>query len=266
YQRKVYVNEARKAGGNIDLPCVNRSETKTSIRGKDIYLGFDCLQNLEAKLAVTIPAERHRNGKYSSLENFVMRTGAGLEQVVVLIRCGALRFTALNKKELLWEAHYLLAGKKSQGHSGIFPQLTTSKPVLPKLETSLLEDLYDELELIGFTVSAPMFELAKSHYRGNAMASYLPALEGKSVRMVGDFVTDKTVRTKYGDYMKFGTFLDVNGDFFDTVHFSKSLKTYPLRGNGVYLIEGKVVMEFGCLAIEVQKAARMPLRADPRSG
>src|SRR5690606_29940406 len=126
------------------------------------------------------------------------------------------------------------AGNRSEPINGIFQQFETSKPVLPKLETSLVEDLYDELELIGFTVSAPMFELAKSAYRGNAMAADLPELEGKTVRMVGDFVTDKTVRTKYGDYMKFGTFLDVNGDFFDTVHFSKSLKAYPLRGNWVY--------------------------------
>lgn len=48
-----------KQGGNIHLPCVNRSETNTSIKGKDIYLGFDCLQNLEGKLAVTIPSERY---------------------------------------------------------------------------------------------------------------------------------------------------------------------------------------------------------------
>src|SRR5690606_1233548 len=157
-------------------------------------------------------------------------------------------------------------GKKRESTNGIFPQLETSKPVLPKLETSLVEDLYDELELIGFPVSSTMFELTKSPYRGNAVAPDLPALEGKTVRMVGDFVTDKTVRTKYGDYMKFGTFLDANGDFFDTVHFSKSLKAYPLRGNGIYLIEGKVVMEFGCPALEVQKAGRMPLKVDPRGG
>src|SRR5690606_13534523 len=203
-----------------------------------------------------------KNGEYSSLENFVMRTGAGLEQVTVLIRCGALCFTGMNKKELLWDAHYLLAGKRVEPIYGIFQQFETSKPVLPKLETSLIEDLYDELELIGFTVSAPMFELAKSPYRGNSMASDLPGLEGKTVRMVGDFVIDKTVRTKYGDYMKFGTFLDANGDFFDTVHFSRSLKAYPLRGAGIYLIEGKVVMEFGCAAVEVQKAGRMPLKVD----
>src|SRR5690606_31406512 len=82
YQRKLYVNEARKAGGTIHLPCLNRSETKTAIRGTDIYLGFDGLQNLEGRLAVNIPAERLKNGNFSSLDNFVMRTGAGLEQVV----------------------------------------------------------------------------------------------------------------------------------------------------------------------------------------
>src|SRR5690606_11948327 len=164
-------------------------------------------------------------------------------QTVVLIRCGAFSFTGINKKELLWEVHYLLSGKRKEAVQGLFPQIETAKPVLPKLDSSSVEDLYDELELIGFPVSAPMFELAKSTYRGDAMAAELSHLAGKTVRMVGDFVTDKTVRTKHGDYMKFGTFLDVNGDFFDTVHFSKSLKTYPLRGNGIYLIEGKVVME-----------------------
>lgn len=117
----------------------------------------------------------------------------------------------------------------------------------------LLEDLYDELELIGIPVSAPTIELAKSEYRGNAMASELPRQEGETILMVGDFVPDKTVRTKYGDYMKFETFLVVNGDFFDTVHFSRSLKPYPLRGTGTYLLEGKVVLEFGCSAIEVHK-------------
>jgi DNA polymerase-3 subunit alpha len=264
YQRKVYVNEARKAGGNVHLPCVNLSKANTSINGSDIYLGFDSLQHLEGKLAAHIPLERHQNGPYTSLENFVVRTSAGLEQTVVLVRCGAFRFTGTGKKELLWEVHYLLSGKRKETAVGLFAGLESAKPLLPKLKSSVVEDLYDELELIGFPVSASMFELARSTFRGNAMASDLSALEGKTVRMVGDFVTDKTVRTKHGDYMKFGTFLDVDGDFFDTVHFSQSLKVYPLRGNGIYLIEGKVVLDFGCPAVEVHKVGRMPLKADPR--
>nr|WP_199078257.1 DNA polymerase III subunit alpha [Pedobacter sp. ASV19] len=265
YQRKVYVNEARTAGANICLPCLNKSVYNTCIYGTDIYLGFDCLQNLENKLAQHIPEERLRNGDYTSLENFVLRTGTGLEQVIVLIRCGAFRFTGISKKELLWEAHILMNGVKFEKDSNLLFESFSRKPVLPKLEHSVLEDVYDEIELIGFPVSGTMFDLAKTEFRGDTAAADLARFEGKTVRMVGDFVCDKHVSTKNGKQMKFGTFFDVNGQFFDTVHFPPSLKQYPLYGNGLYLIMGKVVLDFGCPAIEVQKIARLPLHADPRS-
>ncbi|MDX3916973.1 MAG: DNA polymerase III subunit alpha [Pseudosphingobacterium sp.] len=265
YQRKVYVNEARKAGAAIHLPCVNRSAIGAVIHGSDIYLGFDCLHNLEGDLARRIPEERERNGGYTGMENFILRTGAGLEQLIVLIRCGAFRFTGTGKKELLWEAHLLLSGGRKEKTSAVLFEQLSAKPVLPKLESSTLEDIYDEIELIGFPVSASMFDLAKSAYRGDTKADGLLEKEGKTVRMVGDFACDKHVRTKSGTTMKFGTFLDEKGDFFDTVHFPASLKKYPLAGNGLYLIEGKVTVDFGCPAIEVTKCGRMPLKNDPRS-
>jgi len=265
YQRKVYVNEARIAGANICLPCVNKSIHHTTIYGTDIYLGFDCLLNLEGKLATAIPEERVRNGAYTSLENFILRTAAGLEQVVVLIRCGALRFTGTGKKELLWEAHMLLNGTNHKQDNNLLFQPPSRKPVLPQLDSSVLEDLYDEIELIGFPVSRTMFDLAKSTFRGDIFARDLHLHEGKTVRMVGDFVCDKYVKTKNGKVMKFGTFLDEHGDFFDSVHFPPSLAKWPLNGNGLYLVLGKVVLEFDCPAIEVQKVARLALHADPRS-
>src|SRR5690606_14504674 len=86
YNRKVYVNEAKVSGANICLPCVNRSFYNTTIYDTDIYLGFDGLQNLESKLAQRIVSERQTNGHYKSLENFALRTGAGLEQLIILIR------------------------------------------------------------------------------------------------------------------------------------------------------------------------------------
>lgn len=275
YSRKVYVNEARRAGANIHLPCVNRSVFNTTIYGDDIYLGFDGLLHLEARLAHLIPAEREQNGEYSSLENFVLRTGVGLEQLVVLIRTGAFRFTGLGKKELLWEAHLLLAGQKhQQGGIPLF-ESTSSKPVLPALETSVLEDLYDEIELLGFPVSGTMFDLARSDFRGDLLVKDLEEItatqpteagsDHRIVRMVGDFVCDKDVRTKNDERMKFGTFFDADGAFFDTVHFPNTLVRYPLRGSGLYLLEGKIVWEFGCPVLEVSRCGRMPLKHDPRS-
>ncbi len=267
YNRKVYVSEARRAGAAIRLPCVNRSVFNTTIYGDDIYLGFDGLLHLEDRLARHIPMERARNGEYTGIENFVLRTGAGLEQLVVLIRCGAFRFTGTGKKELLWEAHLLLSGQRQRTSSTPLFASMAAKPVLPALETSVQEDLYDEIELMGFPVSAPMFDLARSDFRGDVLAKDLVEgeTESRTVRMVGDFVCDKDVRTKNGQRMKFGTFFDANGDFFDTVHFPPSLAQYPLRGSGLYLLEGKIVWDFGCPALEVGRCGRMPLKSDPRS-
>jgi DNA-directed DNA polymerase III PolC len=266
YSRKVYVNEIQRAGAEINLPCVNNSDYKASIKGNAIYLGYDCLLNLEQQYSTLIPKERLRNGPFSSLENFVLRTGIALEQLVTLIRSGALRFTGYGKKELLWEAHLMLSkSNKRKTDVGLFLEEGHTKPVLPKLETSVIEDIYDELELIGFPVSASFFDLVKTNFRGDLPASQLREYEGKTVRMIGDFVCDKTIRTKNGKGMKFGTFFDPNGIFFDTVHFPQTLKEYPFYGGGIYLILGKVVLDFGYPAIEVQKIAKLPVHTDPRS-
>jgi DNA polymerase-3 subunit alpha len=63
--------------------------------------------------------------------------------------------------------------------------------------------------------------------------------------------------------MWFGTFLDAEGEFLDTVHFPNNTPAYPFRGKGCYLILGKVVEDFGCPAIEVEKFAKLPIRDNP---
>ncbi|MFO7922245.1 MAG: hypothetical protein R6U58_00960, partial [Bacteroidales bacterium] len=88
---------------------------------------------------------------------------------------------------------------------------------------------------------------------------------GRTVRMVGDLVTTKYVRTVKKEIMQFGCFLDEKGEFFDTVNFPPVLKKYPFTGPGVYLIEGKVATEFGFPSVEVHKMARLPSCPDPRA-
>jgi hypothetical protein len=77
--------------------------------------------------------------------------------------------------------------------------------------------------------------------------------------MVGELVTIKYVQTVKGEMMHFAAFLDDEGEFFDTVHFHDSLKKYPFKGRGIYLILGKVVEEFGFPSIEVSKMAKLEL-------
>jgi hypothetical protein len=88
---------------------------------------------------------------------------------------------------------------------------------------------------------------------------------GRKVRMLGLLVTIKYVRTVRKEWMHFGTFIDFEGQFFDTVHFPRAVEKYPFGGEGVYLVMGKIVEEFGFPSLEVEKMAKMPLQKDPRS-
>lgn len=266
YATRVYVNEAKKLGGIIHLPCVNKSDYTTTLYGKDIYLGFIHIKSLNEESARKIVDEREVHGIYTSLDNFKLRTGISLEQMIILIRIDAFGFTGQDKRELLWEAHMLYNPneKKRKDISLSMFNEPVLKWKLPKLEKNKIEDAYDELELLEFPVSLNEFDLLKTNSRGDCKANELINHVGKTVRIMGNYVTQKSVRISNKSLMAFGTFFDYEGEFFDTTHFSESLKEYPFKGWGVYLILGKVVEDFGITTIEVKKMAKLEIETDKR--
>jgi len=264
YRSWVYVNEAKRCGARVLLPCVNNGNQFTSINGNDIYLGFIHVQNLEEKLVHSILEERERNGVYLGLEDFMQRVRIGKEQIVILIRMDSFRFTGKTKKQLLWEAHMFLGERgKTEPEKSLF-EAKSKKFVLPDLEHNRLEDAYDEIELLGFPVTMSRFDLLQTGFRGEIRARDMMKHLGKKVRMVGDLTSLKNVITIKKEWMHFGTFMDVEGEFFDAVNFPDSLKKYPYKGYGVYLILGKVVEEFGFPSIEVEKMAKLAVLGDTR--
>ena len=267
YATRVYVNEARKLGGIIHLPCVNKSDYTTTLFDKNIYLGFIHIKSLGEDISKKIVSERNANGEYLSLDNFRLRTGISLEQLIILIRIDALRFIGQEKRELLWEAHMLYDPSGTKKRKDVSLSMF-SEPIvkwkLPALEKNKIEDAYDEMEILEFPVSLNEFDLLKTKSRGDCNAKELINHVGKTIRIMGNFVTQKSVRTSGRNLMAFGTFFDYNGDFFDTTHFPPSLKEYPFKGWGVYLILGKVVEDFGVATIEVEKMAKMDIEQDER--
>jgi error-prone DNA polymerase len=264
YPSWVYFNEAKNLGGVIHLPCVNNGDYKTSIRGNDIWVGFIHVANLESEVSKRISAERKVNGEYKGLEDFIARTAITIEQLIILIRIGGFRFTGKTKAQLLWEAHLLLGKKPSSTPKDVLFHTPVKHYDLPPLEQDTLEEVYDEVEFLGFPVKHTYFDLLETNFRGELFAKDMISRVGKKVRMLGQLVTIKYVRTVNKDWMHFGTFIDVHGNFFDSVHFPKSVKEYPFRGDGIYLMLGKIVEEFGFPSMEVEKMAKMPLKKDPR--
>jgi DNA polymerase-3 subunit alpha len=266
YRTWVYFNEARRWGATINLPCVNQSTYTTSIYGSNIFVGFIHIANLEADLAQRIVSERVQNGNYQSLADFTHRINIGIEQLIVLIRINAFRFTGKPKVALLWEAHALLDRRKPETPNGTLFQIPEKEFHLPQLEETTIEDVFDEIELLGFPVTTTWFDLLKTSFRGGPKARELPKLVGQTVKTLGLLVHIKYVRTKHNQLMHFGTFLDQEGQFFDTLHFPDSLSHWPFKGTGVYLLQGVVTEEFGQPSITISKMAKLEIKPDPRAG
>ena len=264
YHSWIYFNEARRQGGNIHLPCINRSDYKTNLKGSNIFIGFIHLSGIEQETICQLLENRTHHGSFKDMEDFIRRISPGMEQLVRLIRIGAFRFTGKTKQELLWQA-YRLKKTENKRPKGLRLFQTKVQPFrLPQLEYNPLEDAYDEIELLGFPVSMTYFDLLKTTFKGKVKAKDLAHHVGKNVRMLGLLVTIKYVKTVKKELMHFATFLDDKGEMFDTIHFPDTLRSYPFRGYGIYLISGKVADEFGYASVEVGKMAKLPFQPDPR--
>lgn len=259
YGTAFYFHELKKTGAQVLPPCVNCGEYLTSIKGETVYTGLIHVQHLEKKLAEKIIWERGRRGPYLDLADFMERTHTDKEQLNILIRIGALRYTGQGKKELLWRANFMHRKMEKQTtNAGLFWE----KPVqyvLPKFAHNPLEDTYDEIELLGFCLGDP-FKLVADDRKGLAYVHQLPFLKGRIVTMLGWLVTLKPVRTIKRERMAFGTFLDEKGDWLDTVHFPVVLRKHPFQGTGFYRIRGKVVEDFGTYAVEVDRMVKIGVK------
>lgn len=187
----------------------------------------------------------------------------GIESIQVLIFIGAFRFTGLSKNELLITARLLLVNFRPQQRTPSLIDQPIKEYKLPELSRSPYEDAFDEIELLGFPVSCSPFDLLLTTHRGDVMARQLTEYHDKQVRMMAYLISRKHVPTKRGE-MFFGTWVDVEGNYFDTAHFADSLKKYPFQGGGCYLLLGTVAVDYHFPTITIHKMAKMPFIADPR--
>ncbi|HMQ59033.1 MAG TPA: hypothetical protein PKE06_00115 [Flavilitoribacter sp.] len=291
YQTEYYVHEARMAGANIHPPCINHSRYLTAIEDREVYLGFIHLTGMERQTAHRIIARRTGGGPFRSLADFVRRVPIAQEQLELLIRIGAFRFTGRSKYELMWEKNAVFNPKEGyeatpdlfpEAYDYILPPNTAqpqpdmeqnqpdaeqhqNTPPSPSLHEGPHDQAFDEIELLGFPLCSPFDLLADdSAYCDDVVKARFHRHLGKVVHILGYYVCRKEVRTVNGQLMAFGTWLDRDGHFFDTVHFPNFLSRHPFSGKGVYCIEGKITEEFGFFSLEVIGLKRLPFRKDER--
>lgn len=267
YRPEVYINEARMLGATIEPPDINHSHSLTSLQGDCIYLGLNQVIHLTKKQVKTIPAEREKNGVYRDIVSFIARTGVSYDEVTQLIYVGACRAFGLPKGQLIIESKKYFNHQSKQPKSDQLFQVATKNFQFPVMDTDPIADAFDELEGLGYPVTTSPFDLLRTSFRGDVLVKNLLQHVNQQVRMLGYLVSIKDVPIKNRDgklKMNFGTWIDVEGGYFDTTHFPQTLQRYPFRGLGCYLLLGKVVVEYDFPSIEISKMERLPMVSDPR--
>ncbi|MFA9391410.1 MAG: DNA polymerase III subunit alpha [Prolixibacteraceae bacterium] len=256
YSTFLYLHEARQHGALLELPCINNSIWLNKVDGKKIYIGFYLLNQMEHDLVQSILDERNQNGTFKNLIDFTRRVSISLDQLSILIRIDAFRFTGKSKKNLLWDAHLLMgSAKKTKPEKTLF-ETEAKEYKLPVLWEHKLENAFDEMELLGFTLSSP-FDLLKHKLPCRNTSLEVIHQVNKHIEIVAMLITRKPTRTRKGEIMSFGTWLDLNGQWIDTVHFPPSLNQFPFRGPGCYHLKGNVMEEYGFITLEVNWMQRM---------
>ncbi|MGJ5640591.1 DNA polymerase III subunit alpha [Formosa sp. S-31] len=263
YSAEHYIHEAKMCGAEVQPPCINTSDHSNIIKGKTIYLGFGYLKSLEHLVVQRLLTERQCHGAFSSLDDFIDRVLISIEQLTILIRIDAFRFTKQPKTELLWQAIFKCnANKTKTVQSQLFkPQQKTF--VLPNLQTTIIEDAYDQMELLGFPLCS-YFSLVDESLQPHIKAKALKTCINKTVLLYGVLVNTRFHKTSQGKRIRFCTFTDAEGQYFDTVHFTKVVHQYPVLGVGVYACYGKVTSDFDFCSLDIIWSKKLPLKPDPR--
>ena len=263
YSTEHYIHETRMCGGKVHAPCINKSDHPNRIMGRDIFLGFGYLKNLEHYTIKRLLTERQLNGEYKSLDDFIDRVHISIEQLTILVRIGAFRFTKIPKTQLLWDAIFKLNKNGNRTVQKQLFKIQHKSYKLPEFNYGSIEESYDQMELLGFPL-CNYFDLVNENLKPHILAMDMKGHVNRKVLLYGKLVNTRFHKGANGKLMRFCTFVDIKGSYFDTVHFHDTVDRYPIHGIGVYECMGKVIEEFGFYSIEVIATRKLALKPDPR--
>ena len=263
YDVETYIQEIRRHNGKIHAPCINNSDHPNVIYGSDVYLGFGYIKELEDKVIQRIIENRQFFGKFQDFDDFLDRISISIDQLSILLKINAFRFTGFDKYHLLWKAHFRISKNKPESLQEMLFKPKHRDFDLPEFKISGLVEAYDQIELLGFPLCS-QFDLLLNAMEPSITANDLAKYVGRKVEIYGNLITVKSTKTSKGELMSFGTFYDKNGDIFDTVQFPNTSQKYPLRGKGIYWCRGIVMNDLDYISITVEAIHRQPTIPDPR--
>jgi DNA polymerase III subunit alpha len=263
YDAETYITEIKKCGGTVHAPCINKSDHPHVIYGKHIYLALGMIRGLETKVIKRILENRQFFGAFTSFDDFIDRVPVPLDQLTLLLKINAFRFTGMDKHHLLWKAHFKLSKSRNKSSQQMLFRPKHRDFDLPHFSYSALVEAYDQIALLGFSL-AGHFALLEKTMKDTVTAGDLQNHTGKEIEIYGSLISVKKVKIQPNKFMAFATFFDVKGEVFDTVQFPAVAEKYPLYSKGIFLCRGTVTDELGYLSVNVNWVSRQEMVSDPR--
>jgi DNA-directed DNA polymerase III PolC len=253
YTAAAYLQEARRLGLRILPPWVDKALIGYQGRERVLMVGLMAVKNVSAGTMERIVALR----PYRDLGDFLTRVRPARDEAESLAAAGALDRFGFNRPQLMW----LIQNKQAEMQGDLLEGMEVRDLVAPPVPDYPLEErLRREQESLDFTVSAHPLALyaARAKTEGAVPASEFRRWRGKAVSALGWLVHSKRTRTSRGDYMMFMSMEDLSGAF-ETVLFPQTYDRFGavLRGQGPYLVFGKVVSDAGVLSINAQEVKNL---------
>src|SRR5262249_50443426 len=183
YPRRVYVEALKRAGIELRLPCVNRSQGPFTVEEDAIRVGLESIASFDEKIRLSLLENRARLGPYRDLEDLQKRLSPGPEAVSLLIRSGAMDFTHKSRPALFLEAELQNRLRRSSANS-LFED--DGEVGWSPGDYTPLRRLQDEWELFNFIVGPPLMSLFRSRLpRGLVESRRLAEHIGQTVQVTG---------------------------------------------------------------------------------
>jgi error-prone DNA polymerase len=202
------------------------------------------IKGLRAGVATRIVSERHANGPYRSLHDWLDRVKPDMSQAKLLIKAGCFDSIAgeLTRPALLWR---------------VYASQSATPPVYLPIppEYSFRRKLAHELELFGFPLSCHPLDLFTNvlAHIPHRPAKDLSQHVGQEVTVIGWLVTEKIITTKTGEPMEFLTLEDQTA-LYDATVFPHTYRRFChlLATNQAYVVTGLVEEQCSTVTLTVK--------------
>ncbi len=273
-----YIADIKEMGIALLHPDINTSEDKFTVEPEGIRFGLGAVKNIGRGLLRQMVAEREKNGKFATLEDFAQRmqnTDLNKRAVENLIKCGAMDCLGLNRAQMLYIYDTILdsvANSKKRDVAGqmqlfdmLFEEEETPKgsipvPNLPELPKSDLMQM--EKETIGLYLSGHPMDEYRRQLQGSGVIPILRIMQSfenndgiyrdeQVVRIAGIVEGVKMKTTRSNSMMAYVSLEDDTGGI-ELLVFSN-----VIAKSGSYLKENTPVVCEGRLSVRDEKAPQM---------